>query len=247
MKRESFQYGAGTDDDLVEHPGRGGDIVGRQVVPDRSGLGADRGLHGRGQFASRANHPHAPARQADLTDPDANGRAPNPHEDAARGAPPNAGWVCSGVESPRRCRLVQIRHATLRDLDDVITVREAALSRHAPDVYSEREVDELVGELDETDLQRMISGGRLFVSERGGQILDTAGWTNSHLPHVHVRPGDERAGIGTQLVRRIEADFLRSGLAPRFSSTRLGTRRSSMRLSATRDASNIPPLQPCSS
>ena len=70
-----------------------------------------------------------------------------------------AGLVCSGVESPRRCRLVQIRHATLCDLDDVIAVREAALSRHALDVYSEREVDELVGELDETDLQRMISGG----------------------------------------------------------------------------------------
>ena len=28
---------------------------------------------------------------------------------------------------------------------------------------------------------------------------------------MHVRPGDERAGIGTQLVRRVEADFLRSG------------------------------------
>ena len=106
---------------------------------------------------------------------------------------------------------MQIRHATLRDLDDVITVREAALSGHAPPVYSEREVDELVGELKETDLQRMISGGRLFVAERGGQIVGTAGWTNSHLRHVHVRPGDERAGIGTQLVRRVEADFLRSG------------------------------------
>jgi GNAT superfamily N-acetyltransferase len=113
--------------------------------------------------------------------------------------------------SPRRCRLVQIRHATLHDLDDVITVREAALSRHAPDVYSDREVDDLVAELDETDLQQMISGGRLFVAERGGQIVGTAGWTNSHLRHVHVRPGDERAGIGTQLARRVEADFLRSG------------------------------------
>lgn len=88
------------------------------------------------------------------------------HDSRLAALPPIAGWVCSGVASPRRCRLVQIRHATLRDLDSVVTVREAALSRHAPDVYSEREVDELVGELDETDLQRMISGGRLFVAER---------------------------------------------------------------------------------
>lgn len=106
---------------------------------------------------------------------------------------------------------MQIRHAILRDLDDVITVREAALSRHAPDVYSEREVDELVGELDETDFQRMISGGRLFVAEHSGQIVGTAGWTNSHLRHVHVLPGYERSGIGTQLVRCVEADFLQSG------------------------------------
>ena len=83
---------------------------------------------------------------------------------------------------------MQIRHATLRDFDDVIAVREAALSRHAPDVYSEPEVDKLVGELDESDLQQMISDGRLLVAERGGHIVGTAGWTNSHLRHVHVRP-----------------------------------------------------------
>jgi len=104
---------------------------------------------------------------------------------------------------------VRIRPATLSDLNQITAIRQAAISRHAPTVYSAREVDELLGQLGEAGFGGMVLDGRLFVAERDKRLLGTAGWTDGYLRHVHVRPGDERRGIGTRLVRHVEEDFQR--------------------------------------
>jgi GNAT superfamily N-acetyltransferase len=70
----------------------------------------------------------------------------------------------------------------------------------------------------------MTADGWLFVAESHGALVGTAGWAAGYLRHMHVRPGFERRGIGTALVRHVEAEVERS------------TRDAEVRVNATRNA-----------
>ena len=118
----------------------------------------------------------------------------------------------SGTWTARRDDVVQmrIRPARASDLDEVASIRQAAIARHAPAAYSELEVAELLRQVEEAGFQGMTDDGWLFVAESHGTLVGTAGWAGGYLRHVHVHPGFERRGIGTRLVRHVEAEVERS-------------------------------------
>jgi GNAT superfamily N-acetyltransferase len=71
---------------------------------------------------------------------------------------------------------------------------------------------------------RMPEKSRTSVLQCCPRRRGTAGWAGGYLRHVHLRPGFERRGIGTRLVRHVEAEVERS------------TRDTEIRLNATRNA-----------
>jgi GNAT superfamily N-acetyltransferase len=119
---------------------------------------------------------------------------------------------------------MRTRPARASDLDEVASIRQSAIACHAPAAYSEREVAELLGQVEEAAFEDMTADGWLFVAESHGALVGTAGWAGGYLRHVHVRPGFERRGIGTRLVRHVEAEVERS------------TRDTEIRVNATRNA-----------
>ncbi len=112
----------------------------------------------------------------------------------------------------------------MSDLDDVGSIRQSAIARHAPGFYSEREVDELLRQAGEAGFRELALSGRLFVATCDELLVGTAAWADGYVRHVHVRPGYERSGIGTLLVRRVEQDIRRF------------TRATEMLVNATRNA-----------
>jgi ribosomal protein S18 acetylase RimI-like enzyme len=119
---------------------------------------------------------------------------------------------------------MRIRPARVSDLDEVASIRQATIARHAPATYSELEVAELLRQVEEAGFQGMTADGWLFVAASHGTLVGTAGWAGGYLRHVHVRPGFERRGIGTRLVRHVEAEVERS------------TRDTEIHVNATRNA-----------
>jgi GNAT superfamily N-acetyltransferase len=104
---------------------------------------------------------------------------------------------------------MRIRPARVGDLDEVALIRQAAIARHAPATYSELDVAELLRQIGEAGFQGLTDEGWLFVSESHETLVGTAGWAGGYLRHLHVRPGFERRGIGTQMLRHVEAEVER--------------------------------------
>lgn len=95
----------------------------------------------------------------------------------------------------RRDDVVQmrIRPARVRDLDEVASIRQAAIARHAPASYSELEITELLRQIEEAGFRSMAADGRLFVAVAAETLVGAAGWGDGFLRHVHVRPGSSAA------------------------------------------------------
>ena len=93
-----------------------------------------------------------------------------------------------------------VRPAELRDVEVLKALRHAAFAKHAPSAYSPEEVENLLNDLDEEELVLMITERQMFVGEVDGVLVGCAGWRGANLRHVYVRPGRERAGVGTRLV-----------------------------------------------
>jgi GNAT superfamily N-acetyltransferase len=119
---------------------------------------------------------------------------------------------------------MKIRPARVSDIVDIASIRQAAIARHAAATYSELEVTELLTQVEEAGFQAMTADVWLFVAESQATLVGTAGWAGGYLRHLHVRPGFERGGIRTRLVRHVEAEVERS------------TRDTEIRVNATRNA-----------
>src|SRR3954453_18734154 len=98
-----------------------------------------------------------------------------------------------------------VRPAELRDLDGLKALRHAAFAKHAPSTYSPWEVENLLRGLDEEELVAMIRARQMLVGEVDGTLVGCAGWRGTNLRHVYVRPGCERAGLGSTLVSCAES------------------------------------------
>src|SRR4051812_45307429 len=99
-----------------------------------------------------------------------------------------------------------VRSAELRDVEALKGLRYEAFAKHAPSTYSPQEVENVLKSLDVEELVAMITERQLFVGEVDGLLVACAGWRGTHLRHVYVRPGRERAGLGSQLVACAESD-----------------------------------------
>jgi GNAT superfamily N-acetyltransferase len=109
---------------------------------------------------------------------------------------------------------MQLRLATIADVERVKEIRHRAYSAHAPAAYSAQEVENLLGDLDEEELVAMIADRQLFVAVVDGEVQGVAGWMLTNVRHVYVAPGRERTGIGSHLLARVEQDFHRRTEAP---------------------------------
>jgi ribosomal protein S18 acetylase RimI-like enzyme len=104
--------------------------------------------------------------------------------------------------------MIQIRTAQHEDLGRLKEIRHAAYSVHAPSVYSPQEVENLLGDLDEDELVRMIDAEQLFVAVvEDGSVCGLAGWHESKVRHVYVDPAMTRRGTASRLLAHAEHDF----------------------------------------
>jgi hypothetical protein len=130
----------------------------------------------------------------------------------------------------RRCGADENRPASVRDIDEVASIRQADCPPCSGDLLGARR-----RRAAQAGRGGWLSGhdGRRMVGRRGEPrdvLVGTAGWAGGYLRHVHVRSGFERRGIETRLVRHVEAEVERS------------TRDTEIHVNATRNAArSMPP------
>ena len=103
---------------------------------------------------------------------------------------------------------MELRTATLADVERVKEIRHAAFSEHAPSAYSPQQVENILDGLDEPELVDMVERGLLFVAVIDSEICGTAGWLDGNVRHVYVAPELTRTGIGSALLAHVEQDFV---------------------------------------
>lgn len=103
--------------------------------------------------------------------------------------------------------MTEISLAANTDIPRVLELRRAAFSAHAPSAYSAQEVENLLDDIDETELSEMVEEKQLFVAREGGELIGVAGWKDGRIRHVYVAPGHEKKGIGTAMLCHAEDDF----------------------------------------
>lgn len=111
--------------------------------------------------------------------------------------------MCAAARDGSHVRIVPARPG---DLPRLLEIRHAAFAAHAPAAYSPQEVATLLTDVDPAELRRMIDAGRLFTARVGDDTVGLAGRAGTVLRHVYVDPGQARRGIGTALLRHVEAD-----------------------------------------
>ena len=100
-----------------------------------------------------------------------------------------------------------IRGALASDLTAILGVRSRAVACYAPSAYTPEETATLLDDVDKAELLTMIDDRQLFVAERDGTVIGTAGWLSDTLRHCYVEPSESRRAIGSRLVGHAESDF----------------------------------------
>jgi len=111
---------------------------------------------------------------------------------------------------------MRIEVAGLADVPRFLEIRHAAFADQAPAAYSPREVETLLGDVDEGELREMIAAGRLYVARLDHRVVGLAGWQDGRLRHVYVDPAYTRRGVASALLRCVEANVggeIRAGVA----------------------------------
>lgn len=104
---------------------------------------------------------------------------------------------------------IDIKHAGEAEIDQIVDLRRRAFSEVAPAHYSAREVENLLGDVDVTQLGKMIADKRLFCGLDGAQLLGTVGWDVNYLRHLYIAPSHFKKGFGSRLIEHAVADFRR--------------------------------------
>lgn len=93
------------------------------------------------------------------------------------------------------------------DLNEIIKIRHDAFLHCAPVCYNLIEVQNLLGDYDENEILWRIENKNIFVCEKNGEILGTAGWKDESIRHVYIRPDFMGRGIGKRLIAYAETDY----------------------------------------
>lgn len=100
---------------------------------------------------------------------------------------------------------ISIRPAHPYERCIILSLRHAAFSHHAPQSYTQQEVDNLLEDVDQDELAGLIAAGQLLVAQDStGCIIGSAGWQTNLIRHVYVRPDVGRCGVGATLLRSVE-------------------------------------------
>ena len=95
------------------------------------------------------------------------------------------------------------------DVQRILEIRAETFAHFAPQSYSSEEVETLLGDVRESELREMTENGTLFVAEAGGVVIGCGGWQGELVRHMYVLPGETRRGVGSALLRALEADYQR--------------------------------------
>lgn len=112
---------------------------------------------------------------------------------------------------------ITIRTAGLFDLPEIRMIQRAAIEATATHYGPEERAAWKAAPADE--LRALVRGGRYRVADQGGVLVGGAGWdegddgTSATIRAVFVHPLAHGHGVGTRLVRTIEGELLRRGIA----------------------------------
>jgi ribosomal protein S18 acetylase RimI-like enzyme len=100
-----------------------------------------------------------------------------------------------------------IRLCRVDDVPRILEIRTKTFQHFAPASYSPTEVENLLGDIKESDLLELIDHESLFVAEIEGQVVGCGGWLGDSVRDMYVSPEITKQGIGTRLLDALEADF----------------------------------------
>lgn len=103
---------------------------------------------------------------------------------------------------------MKVINAKVEDLKEIINIRHHAFLHCAPGFYNPIEVQNLLGDYDENEILWMIDNKNIFVCEKDGEIIGTAGWKDEYIRHVYIRPDFIGSGIGKRLLAHAEVDYM---------------------------------------
>ena len=108
-------------------------------------------------------------------------------------------------------RAMKIVTAIAASLPRLLEIRYDAIQACAPAYYTDREVKTLIQDADLREMRTLMGNGHLYVAQIGEETVGMAGLLDGHLRHVYVDPRYFRKGIGSALVRYVEAAYLEAG------------------------------------
>jgi predicted N-acetyltransferase YhbS len=102
---------------------------------------------------------------------------------------------------------LDIRLCEPEDISKILEIRKKAFSYFAPAVYSPKEVETLLSDINESELQEIVSNQSLFVAEVDGQVIGCGGWLGDSVRHLYVLPQMSKKGVGSALLKVLEKDY----------------------------------------
>lgn len=100
-----------------------------------------------------------------------------------------------------------IRLCQLEDVPQILAIRKRTFSHFAPSSYTSKEVATLLEDINVSELEEMIENKSLFVAEENHTIVGCGGWFGESVRHMYVAPEETKKGIGSSLLRVLEADY----------------------------------------
>jgi len=110
-------------------------------------------------------------------------------------------------KADRHSTEIFIRLCRPEDISRILEIREQTFKHFAPASYSPKEVETLLGDIQESALIEMIEHQSLFVAEQARQVVGCGGWFGDSVRHMYVSPKMTKQGIGTKLLKALEDDF----------------------------------------
>jgi ribosomal protein S18 acetylase RimI-like enzyme len=104
-------------------------------------------------------------------------------------------------------RVVDIAPAIEAQISACLEVRGSAFRDQAPTAYPAEQVVDLLVRDERPGMTEMIAEGQMFVAYVDGIVVGCAGWRGSNLYNLYVDPRFMRRGVGSALLRAVEAQY----------------------------------------
>jgi ribosomal protein S18 acetylase RimI-like enzyme len=102
---------------------------------------------------------------------------------------------------------LNVRLCQLDDIAQILQIRRNTFLHFAPSSYSPQEVQNLLDDIQESELREMVANKSFFVAEIDNQIVGCGGWLDESVRHMYVSPKMTQKGIGSKLLETLENDY----------------------------------------